>query len=70
MAFRAPHSRERPPKCFDCGSGSPNVVSFGEDRHDWLCAPCEYRRAFPDAKPVPLAPSQRKPLPLQTETLI
>jgi tRNA(Ile2) C34 agmatinyltransferase TiaS len=70
MAFRPLHAKEKLPKCRECGAVSPRVVSLGNNRHEWLCAACEYRREFPNAPRVAPVAKLSKRAPLQTETLL
>jgi hypothetical protein len=44
-------------------------VKAGEDRHEWLCASCEYLREHPDA-PRFVKPPRERAKRLQKETLL
>jgi hypothetical protein len=50
--------------------GTYNVNARAKGR-GWrfICGDCEYREIWPEAAPVILLPRERRPLPLQTETL-
>ena len=54
-------------KCRDCGQRTDRVVPVG-DRHEWLCASCEYLRLRPDA-PMAVKPPRERTKRLQRETL-
>ena len=63
----------RPPRCADCGGGSPHVVGVaagaGKWAHVWLFGSCEFKRNDPNATPRVLMPSERR-VSKQRETLL